>query len=71
MPTLISDSEDDDDDYVEGDSWQFDFTDQLSLSDEDFQLFLNLVMENSRNGALAQAIRDGNITVTRGSSLDV
>jgi len=65
MPALISDSEDDDD-YVEGDSWQFDFTDQLSLSDEDFQLFLNQVMENSRNGALAQAIRDG-----RGSSLDV
>lgn len=75
IPTLISDSEDDDDDipvaYVDGDSWQFDFTDQLSLSDEDFQLFLNQVMENSRNGALAQAIRDGNITVTRGSSLDV
>jgi hypothetical protein len=75
MPSLISDSEDDDDDipvaYVDGDTWQFDFTDQLSLSDEDFQLFLNQVMENSRNGALAQAIRDGNITVTRGSSLDV
>ncbi len=68
MPTLIIDSEDDDDDdYVEGDSWQFDFTDQLSLSDEDFQLFLNQVTEDSRNGALAQAIRDGNITVTRGS----
>ena len=69
MPELIdvsSDEDDDDDDYIEGDQWRFDFTDQLSLSDEDFQVFLNQVMEDSRNGSLAQAIRDGNVRVTRG-----
>ena len=71
MPDLIDASgdedDDDDDDYINGDSWQFDFTDQLSLSDEDFQVFLNQIMEDSRNGALAQAIRDGNVSVRRGS----
>jgi hypothetical protein len=70
MPELIGDSDDeddDDDDYIEGDEWRFDFTDQLNLSDEDFQVFLNQVMEDSRNGALAQAIRDGNVRVRRGS----
>ena len=71
VPSLISDSEDDGDDYVEGDSWQFEFSDQLSLSDEDFQVFLNQVMEDSRNGSLARAIRDGNVTVTRGPPTNV
>ena len=68
MPELIDASSDEEDEpYVDGDSWQFDFTDQLNLSDEDFEVFLNQVMEDSRNGALAQAIRDGNVRVTRGT----
>ena len=68
MPELIeASSDEDDDEYMDGDSWQFEFTDQLNLSDEDFEVFLNQVMEDSRNGALARAIRDGNVRVTRGT----
>jgi len=69
IPTLISDSEDDD--YVEGDSWDFEVSNEVlasagNLSDDDFDTFLTNLINTHGNSALAQAIRDGNVSITRG-----
>ena len=69
IPALISDSEDDD--YVEGDSWDFEVSNEVlasagNLSDDDFDTFLTNLINTHGNSALAQAIRDGNVSITRG-----
>ena len=66
MPDLISDDEQDDY-YREGDQWEFEMSDDpYTLSDENFASLISRII-NIDNGALAQAILDGNVRVNRGS----